>query len=376
MCEVLGLTKVLCKLKAVKEAEDFNVDALAEELDLNLKRLCNQSGVEEEQKNFDDLRKKLEQAKKDLSQMDDDLVTQELMLDEMRAAQHLIMRHVFFLAEMEKKAGIASETMNKLREAYRAHRLSESVAFGIAAFADICTLNLGQFRCRQEKKTQLAQEDFEEFKANFTEKYGEVDSEQFATKKAELESEMQKKESHIKAGEARKNLLMQDREMKQKDRDEKKVELIEARKRLTEKLESVDAASAGQYKKVCDASIQFDHQRSRRGAFQMFASQAIKSIEAYHHFVGNLARADWDTQKKTMEKIVSSECGWGAVAPSLAYMQKICSPLGLVMTGDPGKRSGNSQVGVAGVSFDQARQCNRGPFSKWSAAQDGRPTVE
>ena len=39
-----------------------------------------------------------------------------------------------------------------------------------------------------------------------------------------------------------------------------------------------------------------------------------------------------------MTKIVSSECGWGVLAPALGYVQKVCTPLGLLMAGDPASK--------------------------------------
>ena len=147
-----------------------------------------------------------------------------------------------------------------------------------------------------------------------------------------------RRQALIKAAEASKKHLLEARDEKHKYIEAKKVEVVAARSSVMKKLASIDTASVAQCKKVCDASMQFGQQRSRRGAFQMFASQAIKSIEAYHHFVGNLAVADWDAQKTTMTKIVSSECGWGVLAPALGYVQKVCTPLGLLMAGDPASK--------------------------------------
>ena len=152
MCEALGLSRVLLKLKAVKEVEDCNVDALAEALDENLKNFSNQCGVEEEQATFERLRDELEQAKKDLSKLDEDLIEQELKLDELLADNHFIMRQVRFLAEMEKVAGIQSDTMKALKEAHQAHDMTKVASFGLDVLGDILLVGLGQFVNRRRKK--------------------------------------------------------------------------------------------------------------------------------------------------------------------------------------------------------------------------------
>ena len=191
MCEALGLSRVLLKLKAVKEVEDCNVDALAEALDENLKNFSNQCGVEEEQATFERLRDELEQAKKDLSKLDEDLIEQELKLDELLADNHFIMRQVRFLAEMEKVAGIQSDTMKALKEAHQAHEMTKVASFGLDVLGDILLVGLGQFVNRRRKKEQIAKQEYEEFKSNFDQKYGEVESEEFAAKKSQLEADME-----------------------------------------------------------------------------------------------------------------------------------------------------------------------------------------
>lgn len=148
--------------------------------------------------------------------------------------------------------------------------------FGLDVLGDILLVGMGQFRNQRRKKERIAAENYEDFKSNSNKTYGQVDSEAFpeqgvTARGGHAEEGVAppscghvQKASHGGLGNEKHGCI-----------EAKKAEVVAARSSVMKKLASIHTASVVQYKKVCDASMQFGQQRSRRGAFQMFASQAI-----------------------------------------------------------------------------------------------------
>ena len=161
-------------------------------------------------------------------------------------------------------------------------------------------------------------------------------------KESQLEADMQKKEPHIKAAETSKKHLMEVcGNEKHKYIEAKKAEAAAARSSVMKKLASIDTASVVQYKKMCECQhAVWPAEISPRCLPDVCQSGDFKSIAAYHHFIGNR-----DALKSSITK--------GVLAQKWVTCKKF-APVGSSHGWWPGKQGGHPEVGIVGLSCEQA----------------------
>lgn len=328
---LIGLLSLEPLKKQLEESEkslDFDVERVASDFKSIVRTYSNSYGLRAEKEELD---KKVEEVNK-LKAHRDQLAKDHCKLQEKQiseAGENLksvkFLNYMIFKEGEENKQG---ELLGLLRKAWREVEKSNASVRGWSWLGDVVTFGLCQFTGQRNKAAEQAQRDYENFKETFEQKYGDVHSMAFQKEKADLEGKIKSGKATMQKLSGELSLVEADFNAAKDDVENARREFAVMKSNLRRKLEEVGATNVDHFEQIVDATILFNHQQSKHGAFQKFVLKSIKSIKAYEVFIKALASCPWEEQRQVVGAIMGSEAGWSMLAPALGYAQKHIGSLG------------------------------------------------